>query len=102
MLRIKVNSSELRAFSVGVFMLSSIHLRQALSFYSTWRRTSNKRRVKTQAFSTIADSTKSTSNSVKDVDGEVKRKKSALYTKTGDKGMSSVRYHSDFLKTQPL
>ena len=88
MLRIKVNANELRIFSVGFFLMSSVQIHQLLVGYGRNRKASSKKIAR--AFSTNKDApTIPSTNDIKAASTE-ERKKSALYTKTGDKGFSSV------------
>ena len=89
MLRINVSPAQFRLISVGCFVMSTIHIRRALSTYRQWRQDSmTTRRIKGRLLSTTSKVDSSATSSV--IDSSAQRKKSALYTKTGDKGMSSV------------
>lgn len=94
MFRVPKSSTELKAFNtgwnIGWFLFTSVYLPETLTFYGNLRRSRVSQRIKTQPFSTLSDSTKHNSANDKNNVGEVKRKKSALYTKTGDRGMSSL------------
>lgn len=91
MLRIKVSAVELQAFSIGCFLMGTAHLQQLLAGYGRMRKV-NYRQIKAAKYSTVKDS--NSANFVNTTDS-TPRKKSALYTKTGDKGTSSVRSHCD-------
>lgn len=94
MFRVPKSPSDLKAFNtgwnIGWFLFTSVYLPETLAFYGNWRRSNDKQRIKAQPFSTLSESAKYTSGKDKSDVSQVKRKKSALYTKTGDKGMSSV------------
>lgn len=94
MFRVAKSPAELKAFNtgwnIGWFLFTSVYLPETLTFYGNWRRSRDTQRVKAQPFSTLPDNAKFAIGKDNNTNGEVKRKKSALYTKTGDKGMSSV------------
>ena len=92
MLRTKVHPTDLASFSVGCFLLGSYQLQQLLVGFGIMKK-DRARSFKTAKFSTIKERLPDAelTQSVKD---EI-RKKSPLYTKTGDKGMSSVRSYVD-------
>jgi hypothetical protein len=96
MLRIKMTPTEFQALSIGCFLMGSMHLKQLLGGYGRWRKANN-RLVKSAKFSTVKDSTP-VPDLTTALHSAEPRKRSSLYTKTGDKGMSSVsRYPSDEL-----
>lgn len=100
MLRIKVNAIELRMFSVGFFLMSSVQIHQLLVGYGKNRRAGNKKTVRGYATSKTL-STAATDDIIANSTEE--RKKSALYTKTGDKGFSSVSLsRNTFHSTQAI
>jgi hypothetical protein len=90
MLRIKMTPTEFQALSIGCFLMGSMHLKQLLGGYGRWRKASN-RLVKSAKFSTVKDSTP-VPDLTTALHSAEPRKKSSLYTKTGDKGMSSVSH----------
>lgn len=90
MLRIKVNAVELQAFSIGCFLMGTVHLQHLLSGYGRIRKV-NYRQVKAAKYSTGTVKESKSSQSLPETTDSVPRKKSPLYTKTGDKGTSSVR-----------
>lgn len=82
MLRVRLTANELKVFSVGFFLMSSVQIHQLLTGYGRYRKIGSKKSVRN--FSSAVSL-----NDIKDASTE-ERKKSALYTKTGDKGFSSV------------
>ena len=94
MARVKFNSTtELAIFSIGFFIMSSHYIQQFLIGMAKNRRALSKKSSKA-LMSTIKDDNMTvTPKDVKvSTDGSEKQRiKSALYTKTGDKGFSSVR-----------
>eukprot|EP01032_Pedospumella_encystans_P028513 gene28513-32203_t len=94
MFRVAKSPAELKAFNtgwnIGWFLFTSVYLPETLTFYGNWRRSRDTQRIKAQPFSTLPDNAKFATGKDNNSNGEVKRKKSGLYTKTGDKGMSSL------------
>jgi hypothetical protein len=90
MMRIKMTPTEFQVLSIGCFLMGSMHLKQLLGGYGRWRKASN-RLVKSAKFSTVKDSTP-VPDLITALHSAEPRKKSCLYTKTGDKGMSSVSH----------
>ena len=86
MIRVR-GAKEFGMFSVGCFILGSVQLRQFFTVYGANRQITN-RISSSQKFSTSSEAQGGLDPTLSSPDQ--KRKKSPLYTKTGDKGSSSV------------
>jgi hypothetical protein len=91
-MRIKVNANEFQAFSISVFLMFSFNMQYLLAGLGRYKRS-----LRMPKAARLATSTRDFRPAeVEPFDSSVERKKSALYTKTGDKGMSSVSSHDPY------
>jgi hypothetical protein len=94
MIRIKIDETELSIFRFLFFFMSSFQIKQVLGLIGKRRKATAKLAHRALTVTTTTTTTKTidlTSNNASDgLSGTTERVKSGLYTKTGDKGFSSV------------